>query len=355
LHDYFGTTNLLIIKQFDMKKMFTSMSHAGCIAFALISLFSSGSVLGQNSRNIGPVVVNPTHSSCPRANLLFNDRITTSEATVSWNPALAADSFKVVYTALTAGMTNTVTVNGFYHYVPLQGLLPAEQYKWYVISFCNGTGTTSDFMKFSTLAPRYSGGVYTSRNITINPICPSIGTVTNVDVTHEMALIAWTQTANFDSIRIRFTPFGTTNYKTITISGTPNPGRYFLSGLNSQSSYDVSVSTYCATGSSSPWSHPVTVTTLMDPGPRFMNTAKNVNISPNPSEGKSSIIFYTQSKGIVNVAMYDLTGKEVLSTSILAEVGRNQYPMDLTEMHKGIYLVKISGNELNSVQRMIIQ
>jgi hypothetical protein len=86
-----------------------------------------------------------------------------------------------------------------------------------------------------------------------------------------------------------------------------------------------------------------------------MNPAKSVNISPNPSEGKSSVIFYTQSKGIVNVEMYDLTGKKVLSASLLAEEGRNQFPMDLTEMHKGIYLVKVSGNDLSSVQRMIIQ
>jgi hypothetical protein len=352
-----------------MKNIFTNKLKsilAGSSAFALLLTAGAGVAVGQighygslaGRNNTGGV---SAASHCISLNMLSNNRITDTEATLAWNPNITADAYRLIYTSITTGVSTQIVMGPGNTYVNLTGLAPAEQYKWYVESVCSSGTHTSNIMKFSTLAPLVPRNMVAAapvRNIT-NPVsfCPSIGTVAMLDMGYDKAIISWSRTYTYDSILVRYAPTGTTNYKINSFVGSPNSGRYFLTGLAGQTSYDIWVSTYCNSAYST-WSAPVTVTTLPEPPPRIMadkGPASTFTMSPNPATDETVISFNAKANTNAEIRIYDITGKEIYNTTTITVEGKNNIKFDLSNFYKGIYLVKAAGDNLQSVQRLVIQ
>ncbi len=195
------------------------------------------------------------------------------------------------------------------------------------------------------------------RNITINQICPAITSIYMVDMGFDKALVEWDNMLNFDTILFRVTPQGSPNSRIITIDGTPNPGRYFIMGLLSQTTYDIEVSSVCSNGMSTPWSTPITVNTL---SPRFSsnNLQRNANrmhITPNPASVTARISFMVSAITPQQVTITSATGQEMFKSSILPNADKVEIDVNVANYPNGVYIVKVSNNTGISVERLIVQ
>ncbi len=78
---------------------------------------------------------------------------------------------------------------------------------------------------------------------------------------------------------------------------------------------------------------------------------KNIAIFPNPSAAIFNIS--SGNKKIDSVEVYDVSGKIILTKVNTASVINEQVSLDLTNVAKGIYFVKIYADGLNTVKRII--
>ncbi|HEX5002503.1 MAG TPA: T9SS type A sorting domain-containing protein [Bacteroidia bacterium] len=349
-----------------MKNYFTITQARRVWTTATAALLFSAGAFAQNERTsnvatesqriYNPIsIVQPNPSPCGRVNMLLAMRITDVEATLSWNTAATADSFRVVCTQLSNGQVYTSTVSGVNHYTVITGLTPLEQYKWYVVAICQGTQSVSGSTKFSTLSTsRIQGTPAHASGLT--PVCPGLGLITIPDVDYDRAIIDWTTRAVFDSIQVRFNMSGSPAVKTITIIGTPSYPRYNLAGLAELTSYDVSLSTFCNGGVQSAWSTPMSFTTLRAPGPRFQdpNSTFATRLSPNPASTETKVVIESSIETAVQVSIFDITGKERQTMQSEVPSGVSEIKIDLESLPKGVYLIKVKGPSRTTVQRLII-
>ena len=76
----------------------------------------------------------------------------------------------------------------------------------------------------------------------------------------------------------------------------------------------------------------------------------NITIAPNPSNGIYNINI-NQYSGKVNIQVVDLSGREVYSAK--NEFFNSEKPIDLNAVESGIYVLRISGDNLNYSQKII--
>lgn len=192
-------------------------------------------------------------------------------------------------------------------------------------------------------------------NIIVAPICPTITSLTMLDMGFDKAILTWSNIANFDSIYFRFAPTGSLISRIVGISGNPNPERYYLMGLVSQTSYDIEVSTVCSSGGRSAWSAPITVTTLAEPAPRLSNQS-NPNmliVNPNPAASLTTISFAATAGSPQQVSIVSSTGRIVYSRQIIPTSDKVQMSVDVSAYTPGIYMVRVNNNSNVSVERLI--
>jgi hypothetical protein len=191
-------------------------------------------------------------------------------------------------------------------------------------------------------------------------ICPAISSITMVDMGFDKALVEWDNTLNFETIMFRVTDMSSHGTNIITIDGSPNPGRYFIQGLNPLTSYEIEISTVCVDGTQSSWSTPITVTTLQ---PRFSignndSQQRNVNrlhVTPNPASTTTIISFLVAGRGQQNITITSTSGHEVFKTSVFPSVDKIEMHVDVSNYPTGVYIVKVSNSAGVSVERLIVQ
>jgi hypothetical protein len=81
-----------------------------------------------------------------------------------------------------------------------------------------------------------------------------------------------------------------------------------------------------------------------------LTNKKGVSIYPNPSNGKFNINI-NQYSGKVNIQVADLNGREVYASK--NESFNSEKALDLQMLESGIYVVRISGEDLNYSQKII--
>ena len=77
---------------------------------------------------------------------------------------------------------------------------------------------------------------------------------------------------------------------------------------------------------------------------------KGVSISPNPSNGVFNINI-SQYSGKVNIQVVDLNGREVYTAK--NELFNSEKAIDLKAVESGIYVLRVSGEDLNYSQKII--
>lgn len=194
------------------------------------------------------------------------------------------------------------------------------------------------------------------KGISFTPqICPVLNSFSMLDMGFDKAILTWDNSANFDSILFRFGPTGSSTRRIVGIPGNPNPDRYFLMGLLSQTSYDIEISTICSSGGQSAWSTPITVLTLAEPAPRLTNSANTnlLTVNPNPVATITTISFMVASRGVQHVSIISSTGRIMYSLQVVPQTDKVMLNVDLSAYPSGIYVVRVSNLSGISNERLI--
>jgi len=189
------------------------------------------------------------------------------------------------------------------------------------------------------------------------PICPTITTLEMVDKSYDKVMLGWNNMVMFDSIMFRYALSGTTNYRTITIPGFPNPGFYILQGLTPQTTYDFEIATLCHTGATSNWSTPLTLTTFAEPAPRFsaQRTSNSLRVHPNPATTTTTVSFSAPINSNNVIIISSASGREVYKTNEYCTSGKLQIPIDVSNINPGVYFLHVYTGTNVSVERLIVQ
>lgn len=75
----------------------------------------------------------------------------------------------------------------------------------------------------------------------------------------------------------------------------------------------------------------------------FLNSNLNCRIAPNPVQNRQINVFYTMSENEkINLTLIDCLGREIKNIFVDAKIGDNNNQIDVSELNKGIYFLKIN-------------
>lgn len=156
-------------------------------------------------------------------------------------------------------------------------------------------------------------------------------------LTGTTASLRWTQSSS-SQYQVRYRRIGTTNYtvKTFTTSACQNT--YTLSGLKRNTSYEISLRSFCSSTTASGYSN---VITFVTPSARIGDREESVwSLYPNPAGAEVYISVPEEYEANnIHLSVTDMAGRIVLQRNLEIANGEVSFPAgDLTS---GLYLVTI--------------
>jgi len=134
-----------------------------------------------------------------------------------------------------------------------------------------------------------------------------------------------------------------------TIAGTTNTGIATWNNSFIGTAYvEVQGVNSCGDGS---FSNELTITVDNLVGIPETSKQKVLNIYPNPAKDNLNII--SGKKLQVDVQMFNSLGSVVISKQKVNISGT--YKLDISQLNPGVYFIRITGNELQQIQKVIIQ
>ena len=79
----------------------------------------------------------------------------------------------------------------------------------------------------------------------------------------------------------------------------------------------------------------------------------NIQIFPNPTDGKSAIIFDAETESEVTINIYDAVGKLVLTQPYKTHIGKNETEIDLKEFVGGYYMLRMVGENSIRIAKLV--
>ena len=122
---------------------------------------------------------------------------------------------------------------------------------------------------------------------------------------------------------------------------------YTLRNLTPTTTYAVKVRALCCDTMSSEWSDSVVFTTLSEDGIDDVYSA-HIHLYPNPA---STEVTLTGLEGKSTVSVVDMNGRTVSST----EMQGDGQTIDVSELAKGAYFVRIVGEQVSAIRKLIIR
>ncbi len=212
------------------------------------------------------------------------------------------------------------------------GLTPGTEYYAAIQAVCGGGMVISDYgdtISFTT------------------DVCDP---VTNVTATVEgsTATVTWTAgDNNTGSFLVEYGYEGFAAGTGTTLTATSNS--ITITDLEDDTRYEVYVRAVCEGQYNSVWSS----VAVFEIGIDAVNGNNAVTIYPNPAE-QSTTIRVNGVEGIVSVTIVDMTGRTV-STSSLECSGDCEKLMNVTDLAAGSYFVRLQGNGLDTVKKLVIK
>ena len=170
-------------------------------------------------------------------------------------------------------------------------------------------------------------------------------------VTGSTAQVSWTPGANnTGSYQIEYGNAGFGSGDGTIVSATTNS--VTLTGLESDNEYDVYVRAVCDSQYPSVWSASATFTTL-NVGIATADGERSVSIYPNPATNGTTISV-SGVEGEVTVTLVDMNGR-TLATYTLNCAGDCAKQVNVSTLASGAYFVRIQGENLNAVKKLIVK
>jgi hypothetical protein len=178
--------------------------------------------------------------------------------------------------------------------------------------------------------------------------CESVANVTVGSVTANSAVISWTAPTGATRFVVNY-GFQGFDQGTGSFDTVENATSCTLSGLTANTPYDVYVRTLCEGGTASAWSSVVNFTTSRSTGIDDVNAA-NVSLYPNPA---SSTVTLKGIEGKATVTVVDMNGRVMMTVE--TQPAASDVTIDVTDMAQGAYFVRIVGEQVNAIRKLIVR
>ena len=177
--------------------------------------------------------------------------------------------------------------------------------------------------------------------------CQPVSNLGKSNITAHSATISWNApSASVENFEIEYglRGFNQGSGTLVTVNGAVS---YNLTGLLAETAYDVYVRSVCAEGANSTWSA-ISVTTLAEQeGIEDVDNA-SISLYPNPA---SSTVTLTGIAGMATVTVVDMNGR----VSGEWTVNDGTLTIDVTSMAQGAYFVRIVGEQVNAIRKLIVR
>jgi Secretion system C-terminal sorting domain len=87
----------------------------------------------------------------------------------------------------------------------------------------------------------------------------------------------------------------------------------------------------------------------------YSNSTLPMTLSPNPACHATILKYYASAEYPMNITVSDITGKVVTNFSGMAVLGQNEFNIDLKSFSKGLYFLKLVGEEGTQMQRLMVE
>lgn len=235
---------------------------------------------------------------------------------------------------------------------PLQA---GNSYNWTAPGTINNNGSNSVSIQFSNIT---TGSVCVSASNSCGSSayrCVTVKGAPNspTGLTSNPAVIC----ANTSGVEFNANTSNTTGAYTLTWTYTPTAATYNSGGGNTNqlildwgnTNGVVVVTAHNACGSGAK-SYAVTLDCRME------GEASNaIKMYPNPASSSVNVEFNSDKNETVKLIITDLSGKVVMQQSLNVTVGNNTLQADISQLAKGIYMAQLSGNNLMSPQKLIVE
>lgn len=345
--NYDGSSNL-VIAVVDNSNNYDGTFYRGRIAHNSTSFggflyycndftpYSSSSTFTVNNSSRPVVAISSCYAPCSAPELSLTG-ISTTSVNFSWTATSCSGSsygsYEIEYgpagfhhsegtSQIVNGTTATIT-----------GLSDGVDYKAYV-RVVDGDGNAksewSNHIDFSTST------------------CDVPQNVTIVSEDDNTATVSWTAALNGTGMyEVEYGPKGFSHGSGTTKNvGATN---VTLTGLSAGVEYDVYVRTICDGNSHSQWS---TVVNIHHVGIDDV-AGRNISVYPNPATDQT-VITLNGIDGNVEISLVDLNGRVVYAGSLACD-SDCQKTIPVSGLAKGVYFIRISGNDVNMVQKLMVK
>ena len=86
-----------------------------------------------------------------------------------------------------------------------------------------------------------------------------------------------------------------------------------------------------------------------------MNAANAVNIYPNPASDKLTIDVSFVKGDVLNIEISNIAGQVVLTRQLNDFNGSVKQQIDITDLTKGVFLVKVYAEDMTTTKRLVVQ
>ena len=177
--------------------------------------------------------------------------------------------------------------------------------------------------------------------------CEAPTEVTATAITSTTATITWTPSANSTGsyyINYGLEDFTTGSGIVVPVTGTS----FMITDLEPLTTYDVYVESQCAGNALSVWTTVYQFTTEQE-GISDTPETGSVKLYPNPSNSVVTIAVEGM-EGDATVSIVDLNGREVLQTTMNESV----MSLDVSGLSKGAYFLRLTGERMNTIRKLLV-
>jgi hypothetical protein len=306
-------------------------------------------------------------AACASATGLASSAITENTATISWTAVSGATSYDVGYKAASSSTWFNAATATTATSVDLLGLTSGTMYDWRVrVNCAAGTGDYTQAQFTTVAAPVTCPGIY---DISTNGTISGAATVgLNTDVFGQLNV-----RGDNDYYRFNITTGGTI---TLTLGTLPadfqlallsSTGSLLQSSVNSGTTGEtinraVTAGTYYARvypKNNGAFNAASCYTLKIQTGTASRSVevpyvSNKLAVSPNPAGYVVNLAFDAEVAGNAIVSVIDQAGASVLTRSFAVNVGNNTRKLDIGNLAKGMYFIRIQTGSVIQMAKLVI-
>ncbi len=301
--------------------------------------------------------------------------ISSTGANVTWATVSGAVSYKLQYktSAAAAFTVLTSTTNS----ITLTGLTAATAYTYQVQTVCSSSSATTPNVSalstaaiFTTLAATTTCTDTYEANET-QTSAKSIGVnatiIAKIGSSSDKDWFSFTNTTAAKNIQVLLTnlPFdydlylynsaGTLLSSSLNASTTSETVKYNNGAVGTYYVKVIGYNSVFSTTNCYRLTANISNVAFRLSAPETFKSESSYSIFPNPAQNEVNIDFILSSSKSVEIKMFDITGKLVLSNNFEGNEGLNKNVLDISQLNKGIYMIECNDGEQVKTSKILIE